>query len=356
MVSSILKLSSVVTIVLVFLGCSSTISVKMMVPARYNVRGIRKLAVLDFEVSGDVSSFVGNRHIKTRSQFSGATVSSKISSELVKNGFFTVVERAQITRVFAEQQLQMSGVVREDDAQSAGQLLGVEGLIWGQFQTHTEQRAWDTIETRTRIVKKKVNGEMQNVKVKQRVKVFKMSRKLSANLSCKLTDVRTGEILVADEFRSMKRSEVSAPTAVKARAKILSESALANAALNDCSKRLVKALAPHQVWRKREIEKGDGNRMKTALQYAEKGMWEDAFGIWQGVRKNTPDKEEKNYVHSTANLALYYEVQGDLEKAKELYKESFEVSGKKKYLNARQRVITRQKELQVLEAQMQESN
>ena len=74
-------------------------------------------------------------------QFDAANISEaevniltgRLSTELVKLGSFTVVERAQMEEVLKEQGLQQSGCTTSECAVEVGALLGVDKMITGSI-------------------------------------------------------------------------------------------------------------------------------------------------------------------------------------------------------------------------------
>jgi curli biogenesis system outer membrane secretion channel CsgG len=61
----------------------------------------------------------------------GAGVADMLSTALVKSGKFTVIERQDLDKVFAEQHLGQSGAVTPESAAKVGKVLGVELLVIG---------------------------------------------------------------------------------------------------------------------------------------------------------------------------------------------------------------------------------
>ena len=92
--------------------------------------------------------------------------------------------------------------------------------------------------------------------------------------------------------------------------------------------------------------------MKTGKEYAKRNMWEDAKDSWEQVLKDSSPKGIKDKVPAMYNLGVYYEIQDNLDKAEEIFNQCFKQSGKKEYLNARQRIQKRKKEIEKLEKQI----
>jgi len=83
-----------------------------------------RIAVLAFE-NNTTSAFFGDRL--------GLAAADELTTQLVKTGEFSVVERQQIDAVLSEQKLGMSGVVDAATAAKIGKLLGVQAVVTGSI-------------------------------------------------------------------------------------------------------------------------------------------------------------------------------------------------------------------------------
>jgi curli biogenesis system outer membrane secretion channel CsgG len=70
----------------------------------------------------------------------GAAAADEMTTQLVKTGKFTVIERAQIGAVLAEQHLGASGAVTAATAPKIGKLLGVQFLVTGSITQFSIER------------------------------------------------------------------------------------------------------------------------------------------------------------------------------------------------------------------------
>jgi curli biogenesis system outer membrane secretion channel CsgG len=98
----------------------------------------KRVAVLDFDyatVHGYVSGIMGS------DVDIGKGVATMLVSELVRNGTYTVMERAQVDRILNEQNFQQGGRADASSAAKLGRLLGVDAIIIGsitQFERVSE--------------------------------------------------------------------------------------------------------------------------------------------------------------------------------------------------------------------------
>ena len=116
----------------------------------------------------------------------GPAISDMIMSTLARSGRFILIERTELDRIFEEQGLGQSGVMTEETAVNIGKLLGAHALVMGRLEElyfQSGKRDFD--------VKKEEN------------KGFSLSASVGvANVSFKVVDTSTGEILISDNFTS----------------------------------------------------------------------------------------------------------------------------------------------------------
>jgi len=88
---------------------------------KFDQSKIKRIAAFPFDDSG-YSGF---------DKGSGGTVSDWFAVELLKTGYYEVIERNQVEKILKEQMLQQTGIVDVDTAVKAGRILGVQGLLMG---------------------------------------------------------------------------------------------------------------------------------------------------------------------------------------------------------------------------------
>lgn len=110
----------------VVLICSSCASLFMgpttvNLNKNYDQSKIKRVAVIPFDTKG-YRGFDQNCDI---------AMADLYSVELLKTGYYEVVERSRLEKIVNELGIQMSGLVDEKTASKAGKLLGVNGLVFG---------------------------------------------------------------------------------------------------------------------------------------------------------------------------------------------------------------------------------
>ena len=145
----------------------------------------RRVAVLDFDY-GTVHSYVAG--IMGSDVDIGKGVATMLVSELVQNGTYTVMERAQVDRILNEQNFQQGGRADASSAAKLGRLLGVDAIIIGsitQFEREDKSLALG----------------------------LRRESKASVTIDARIVQIGTGEILaVAQGKGQAKRSKMNLDT------------------------------------------------------------------------------------------------------------------------------------------------
>ena len=112
----------------------------------------------------------------------GRAAADELTTQLFKAGQFSIIERAQLDAILAEQDLGASGAVTASTAAKIGQLLGAQLMLTGSITQFSIER---------------VSGGFRS---------FGASvSQAESKLDVRLVDTNTGEILLADEGEGTKR-------------------------------------------------------------------------------------------------------------------------------------------------------
>lgn len=95
-------------------------------------------------------------------------ITSQLITQLTKSELFTVVERSRIELVMEEQKLSLTGMINENSAVELGELLAADKLLYGVIE-----------------------------------RIGRSSSDVSATVSAKLVDVKTGQIVAATNARGL---------------------------------------------------------------------------------------------------------------------------------------------------------
>jgi len=275
------------------------------------------------------------------SAYPGSDVSDMFVAKLVNNKFYTVIEREEISKILEEQALGLSGVIDETTAAEIGKLLGAEGLVMGSgTYSVTDKGAWETYK------EKKVEK-----------KRFRISRNVDVKLTFKVINVTTGSIIASatntsSNGRNNRSSNASSTGKNESEAlrNVPDWRPIVDGLVNKILNQTIRQLAPHYVTESRDIEEGESSVMEAAVEYAKRGLWEDAKDLFDSVLED-PRAEKDDHIAATYNIGLYYEINGQLDEAEEYFDKSFKISGDSKFLDARARIQKRRKEIQRLNEQ-----
>jgi len=349
----------IVSLLVLLSYCGTSTRVKVLKPAELDVGEVKKVAVLDFDFMGSWDFASENETPTTLKQlggmlmknmfetkkppdpyeaYPGRNISDNFVSRLVTNKYYTVIERAELSKVLDEQALSLSGLIDESQAAEVGKLLGVEGLIMGSGTYSIKD-----------------NGKWETYKEKKvEKKRYRLYRGVTVNINFKIVNVTTGTIVVSktnsvsngksNKYSSTGTDEKAAIKAVPDWHPIVDE--LVNRVLSTT----INQIAPHYVTESRKIEEGESDQMEASVEYVKRNLWDDAVEIWEMVLQN-PSAEQEDKVAATYNIGLYYELIGQLDMAEEYFDKAFKMSGNDDYLDSKARVNRRRKELERLRQQ-----
>ena len=132
-----------------------------------------RVAVMNFENNSTWSYWGDNL---------GAAAADELTTQLFRSGKFSVIERAQIDAILAEQDLGASGAVTSDTAAQLGQLLGVQLILTGSITQFSIER---------------VSGRFG--------RLGGSYSRAETMLDVRMVNTTTGEILMAEEGQGQKR-------------------------------------------------------------------------------------------------------------------------------------------------------
>lgn len=115
----------------------------------------------------------------------GEGMTDMLTTSLVKDGNYTVIERSEIDRIMKEQALGASGAVSEASAAKIGQLLGVEFAVIGAV-------------TEFGYTKSKKGGRIGGIGLGV------SKQKSVVAIDCRFVNTSTGEIIAAEHVRKQK--------------------------------------------------------------------------------------------------------------------------------------------------------
>ena len=367
------------SLLFIFNACANymgtKVHVNIMKPAEISLGEIKNIAVLDFDFVGEwtfdekdepetLAEIIKEglkqsldipensvEKLDPNKAFPGKEISEKIITSLVKNGHYSVVDRSMLDKILNEQKLSMSGIVIDDNVTKIGEMLGVDAFLIGNGNYSVkDDGGW---------YKKESNEKVYYY--------YKINRKIDVSITYKIVSVETGQVIASKEnssrnyddkditralFNNQYFDYVQAQDEKTAREKIPEWKPIVNKLIDKIVKNSIKQIAPYYKKTSKLIKSGYSIGMKTGLQYAKRNMWEDAKDSWEQVLKDHTPNGIKDRIPAMYNLGVYCEIKDDLDDAEEIFDKCFKESGKNEYLDARQRVQKRRKELEKLEKQI----
>jgi tetratricopeptide (TPR) repeat protein len=370
--NKLVRLSLALLLVL-FAGCATFIGLSVLKPSEINIGPVKKIAVLDFEFRGDwkfwhedkglswedlaksaLAKHFGltgpdDKPLDPLSAYPGREVAVKFIAQLVENGHYQVLERAELEKVMVEHQLTMAGLVNETQAAEIGKLLGVEAVLFG-MGSYTVSDAGDWQE-RTRKEKYKEGDKTKEREIKYTV--YEAVRTVNAELTYRVVSITTGLVIASKTNRASHRLTAENDQKPEAYQNLPLWRPAVDQLVGQILSQAVVQIAPHVVSERREIKSGKTRTMKAGLEYAKRGMLAEALAQWQQTLEDNSDKGRKDRVAAWYNIGIYHEINGDLDQAAELFDRCFTTLGDEDYLDAKARVLARKEELKRLEQQQQ---
>lgn len=276
-------------------GCST-----MTVELRSNPKPPPKLADVKRIAIGGVQS---RSPLVDEQYFSGV-----LASKIAETQFYTVVERGKAQKLLAEQGFQMSAVVDERTATKAGQMLGVDAMVFGEVSaakvsTHQGTKAFDVLQP---------DGTTQR-QVKRTA-----YKKGVVSVNLELVKVSTGEKILS----FAKTEEVQEPPFREAIgdaqiAQLGTDDSIVRELVEELCLQFVDGIRPLVAVGKRVIHKGESPEMERGYALAQQNLWDMAAEQWQkAVQSNSNNAAAYN------NLGVAAERNGDRATAEEYYKKA----------------------------------
>ncbi|KAA3614957.1 MAG: hypothetical protein D8M58_10920 [Calditrichaeota bacterium] len=361
-----MKFFAVLLTIIFVSSCSTTIPVKVRKPAELNIGSARTIAVMDFDFRGswdfdagdkDSKKALGafmkaiekqNKKLNPKTAYPGKNVSDHLVAKLVQNGYYTVIERSKMDEILNEQSLSLSGLVDDEQVVQVGNMIGAQALITGSGTYSVKDIGeWEKYK------EKKKNKDGKKVTIEK--ERYNIVRHVNTQITFRIIDVSTGSVIASKnnkasnksnswKYKSSGKNESAAAKGLKDWKPIVADQ------VSKILDKTIKQIAPHTVTQKREIEEGESKKMKSALEYAKRDLWDEAKEIWDKVSAAKKTKKEDR-IAATYNLGLFYEVFGFLNDAEIYYEKAYKLSSDSKYLDAKARVKKRRKEVEKLRMQ-----
>lgn len=296
-------------------GCGAKVKAHRIAPAKFNIAGIKVLAVADFE--SDYSNW----------RMAGPSISDMVKHEIEKSDFYSKVVRAT----------EMSLSPSNADLSRLERKEGASGVLTGavrraRVNSYRDYRKEQT-EVRTGRYRYETYWDGSQQK-KRRVEIVEKKTDLipvvrkSAELRVEvaLVDVATGLRLDGGSYRA-RDSESEEGYRIDS---MISDSDMMRGLAQKVSSRIAHDASPHPVTYNIGLETGGG--CKEGVKLAQKGEWDAAAGFWKSLVDSNPDNHAALY-----NLGVAAEVAKDYTAAERYYMGALDIKDKGRYRKALER-------------------
>jgi curli biogenesis system outer membrane secretion channel CsgG len=324
-------------LVVAMAGCAPKVKSRVLMPAEVNLKGYKNVAVIDFDGQGITGKNISR-------WLEAALLDAKVGGA----PYFKVVTRSQLTKVLKEQEIQMTGLTDPATSKQVGKILGIDAIISGTIDGYDIEDGSYKEERQ----KSYRSGEKTYTKTYY---VECTERRAYVSFTVNFIGVETGNIEISEPVSFQRRAHAcggARNTQLPPRSQML----------RDCAQvsieRFVKKITPHYVWQELKLKNKDDSAggsflsgrskeekekqkrineyIKNGCEYAKYGDWDNALREFHRAVELKPESPAANY-----NLGVVYETRGELEKARDYYKNAAMLKADGDYIKACSHIETR---------------
>jgi TPR repeat len=272
-----------------FVSCSPKVKTQVLMPAEVNLSEYKTVGVADFEEAD------GDWGRKIASWLENELIEAKVDGK----PYFNVLPRAKIDQTLKEHDLPMTSLTDPKIVSQLGQLAGLDAIITGMVHSASNQEQIYSLRRPCALL----TGHL--------------------DLSVQFISTTTGRVVVDTKITQQKVEDscgLGSPGLVELNYLKEPLSSLAR----EVVKEFVRKITPHHATleftlKKKDDSPGGSSRKVTKLlamgsKYAENGDWDSALEKFRQAVDLKHDSPAANY-----DLAVAFEVKGELHKAKEYY-------------------------------------
>lgn len=317
-------------------GCTQNVTLGVWRPAEFDVTGINRLAVLDFDGPGD----------------SGRTASSALVSQLWENGHYQLVNQSELGQA-APVASPQGGPPNVQAALEAARAMGVDAVLTGRvvsydvsddvFRSHRFEVVDDDYRDKPNNVAKNFFGvgfESNET----------LNREGSVSLAFRLVDARTGQIRAARQTaHSFNGQMINGEGDLPGRQSLLTD------LLHECTSDVVVMLAPHREYMTASLSepyfvKGSSD-VRRGNKLASNGDWQGAERCWEAALEMDPENHAA--IH---NLAVARETRHDYHGAQQLLSKALKIKNAGLYAKSLKRIAAESEQYRLASLQFNTQN
>lgn len=316
-------------------GCATYIKVYQQKPSEINIGNAKNISVGEFSISGNVHlaenkslasiaaqalvdiayEKMGSKNTHGERNYIGSDISDQLYLKLNNNGYFKSVKKNYNN---------FSNSVNNTDAV-------INGFVNYDIRDHVDLVDDITVKNGITIKNKK----------------FKIKREIETKLSYQIINLSNGRVIVSRTDSDYDSDIAEGETQEQAIRRLRDWYYVVDSHLNRMTDRIVRKITPYYEFVSIEVKDGKSYAMKQGLEYAKKGLWEEAKKNWDMIVSNS-GSDRDDYIFAIYNLGIYHEVKGELDEAGKYFDDCYKKSGKSECINARARIENRKIEVQRL--------
>ncbi len=287
-------------------GCATTATLTTTRPAELDVRGVSRIAVLDFTGPSDFALLAR----------------TTVIAQLQASRLYWIVDAAELQRAAPGPLYDAQGRVNAPVALQAASRMQLDAVLLGRISRRRDG-VYDLGTATVQIGDPKV----------------------SVISEFELLDVRTGQVLAQGQTEATYQGELEPD-----RSSANSEQKVLRSLVASSAAKVVAKISPHQVPVDVELATasfGPGaGSILAGNKFARAGQWADAKQQWQAAVNENAASDAALY-----NLGLAHEATGDLPRARQMFEAAARIADKDRYQQAIARVEAAEREHQILLAQ-----
>lgn len=285
-------------------SCTSYVSVKRTIPARYQISGIKKVVFTQFP-------YEATYHKK-----GSKVIPEKLEEALEKNGFFEIVDSPFVTLKMDEKlstsKLRRIGRKSKADAVISGKVMAYQvttdtreipvekEVVTGSYRTERYEENGETRYRQVPVTKTETFYEPQ------------VGKAAEVSFYADLVNTRTGKRLDHRYFTKIGTERAQGREEIK---KMSGDDKMLHGVAELLAKKFVLAMTPHEVTQKLNFK--SEKECKEGIKLAKNGKWSEARLSWQTNLNSDPNSSCSAY-----NLGVYHEAQDEYSEALAMYKKA----------------------------------
>jgi len=315
----------IIAIILFISACGTSVKYKIEHPPEIVMGKINTLKLNKFEVNGNLDLVYQQKHeiISDILNFAESRISESTGNKAIKQYVFSNLLNELANNKFYD--------ITENPT-------NYEAVIKGDITYSVDD---DYQKNEKKVKEKDKDGNTKTVTKH----TYTLKREADVTVNIRVND-QSGKVIGASKVTKSTSAQVTESSLKKALENIENWENLVNDALDKTFTPLSHKLIPYYTYEHLSLKTGHSKKIKAANKKAQKGKWEKALKVWNEKKENGNEKEK---IASQYNIAIYYEIHDELDKAISVFKRLNELTNSSDYDDDIERVKNRKKEEKLLQ-------